>query len=109
MDRGRLEKECEVTFLVAGGPGGQHRNKRETGVRLRHLPTGTVVMATERRSQAQNLEAAFERMEKKLLAKSRRPKPRKPTKPTKASVEERLRSKKMRSGIKRGRGGLDDG
>jgi len=109
MDRPRLEKECEITFLVAGGPGGQHRNKRETGVRLKHLPTGIVVMATERRSQLMNLETAFERMEKKLVARSRKPKPRKPTRPTRTSVEKRLTAKKLRSDVKRGRGGVDEG
>ena len=37
-------------FFVASGPGGQHRNRTESGVRLTHRPTGIVVLATERRS-----------------------------------------------------------
>ena len=38
-----------VEFFVAGGPGGQHRNKTETGVRLHHGPSGVIITATERR------------------------------------------------------------
>ena len=54
VDRDSLERESEVRFVRAGGPGGQHRNKTESGVRLLHLPSGTTVSATERRSQSQN-------------------------------------------------------
>jgi protein subunit release factor B len=108
MERTALEKQCEVTFLVASGPGGQHRNKRETGVRLKHIPSGIVVTATERRSQAQNLETAYERMADRLAILSRKIKPRKPTKPTKASRERRLQSKRIRSEVKAGRGGRTD-
>ena len=52
-------RDIVIQFLRASGPGGQHRNKTETGVRLRHIPTGIVVTATERRSRRQNLEVAF--------------------------------------------------
>ncbi|HTN54342.1 MAG TPA: peptide chain release factor-like protein, partial [Anaeromyxobacter sp.] len=58
--------ECEETFFVAGGPGGQHRNKTESGVRLLHRPTGILVTATERRSQLQNRTAALERLRERL-------------------------------------------
>ena len=71
--------ECDVEFMRAGGPGGQHRNRRETGVRMTHEPTGTVVIATERRSQAQNRELALERMVERLEAKRKKRKPRKTT------------------------------
>src|SRR6202165_1827081 len=66
-DRTSLEHDCDVEFFVASGPGGQHRNKVETGVRLIHRPSGISVTATERRSQHANREAAFERMEGRLL------------------------------------------
>jgi ribosome-associated protein len=91
-----LLAECEETFFTAGGPGGQHRNKTESGVRLVHRPTGAHVTATERRSQARNRTAALERLRARLEALARRPKPRRATQPTRASKERRLREKKHR-------------
>jgi ribosome-associated protein len=91
-----LAAECEETFFIASGPGGQHRNKTESGVRLVHRATGTVVTATERRSQAQNRGAAVERLRERLTALARRPKPRRETRPTRGSKERRLAAKKHR-------------
>lgn len=103
-DRESLERDCNLEFFVAGGPGGQHRNKVETGVRLRHRPSGLVVTATERRSQSDNREAAYERMAEKLeqLQKVRRP--RKKTRPTAASKARRRENKAHKSRIKQSRG-----
>lgn len=94
------EEELIVEHLRRSGPGGQHRNRRSTGIRLTHRPTGIVVMATERRSQAQNLEEARRRLEAILERRARKPKPRVKTAATRASKEERLRAKKARSKIK---------
>jgi ribosome-associated protein len=96
-------RDVVITFLKAGGPGGQHRNKTETGVRLLHVPTGIVVTATERRSRRQNLEVAFDRLERKLAVLRRPRKKRKATKPTRASKERRLQEKKKRGEAKRRR------
>jgi protein subunit release factor B len=98
-----MERDCEMEFFVAGGPGGQHRNKVETGVRLTHRPTGIVVTATERRSQSANREAAYERMAEKLEARQRQQKKRFATKPGKAAKERRLEGKRIQSERKQSR------
>ncbi len=102
-----LLAECEETFFTAGGPGGQHRNKTESGVRLAHPATGTVVTATERRSQAQNRGEALVRLRERLAALARRPKPRRPTKPTRGSKERRLSEKRHRGERKASRRDLE--
>jgi len=102
-DRPTLEKVVECTFYRAGGPGGQHRNKTETAVRLVHRDSGITVTATERRSQLQNRDLAWERLIAALKKKNYRPRKRKATKPTKGSVKRRLDSKKKRSDVKKGR------
>jgi ribosome-associated protein len=89
-----LLAECQEQFFVGGGPGGQHRNKTETGVRLAHPATGIVVTATERRSQLQNRAAALGRLRERLAALCHVPKARRATRPTRGSKERRLAAKK---------------
>lgn len=100
----RLLAECVVTTFRASGPGGQHRNRRESAVRLRHVPTGLVVIASERRSQHQNKAVALERLARRLAERRRRRKTRVATRPTAAARERRLTVKKRRAGIKARRG-----
>ena len=107
-DRASLERDCDIDFFIATGPGGQNRNKVETGVRLVHRPSGIMVTATERRSQHANREAAFERMAKRLEALQYVAPPRTPTKPTRASQERRLDEKRRQSALKRQRAAGDD-
>jgi protein subunit release factor A len=105
-DRESLERDCDVEYFIASGPGGQHRNKVETGVRLIHRPSGIRVTATERRSQQANREMAFERMAKRLQEQQRVVPVRKPTRPTAASHLRRLREKRHRGLLKSQRSSL---
>jgi protein subunit release factor B len=102
-DRESLERDSDIEFIIAGGPGGQNRNKVATGVRLAHRPSGVVVTATERRSQARNRDAAFERLAARLEEAQREAIPRVATKPTTASRERRLDEKRATSFRKRQR------
>ncbi|MGE5335026.1 MAG: peptide chain release factor-like protein [Nitrososphaerota archaeon] len=102
-DRASLERDCDIQYFIATGPGGQHRNKVETGVRLTHRPSGVVVTATERRSQRANREAAYERMAAKLEEMQKVVEPRVPTRPSAASRERRLVEKRRASERKRER------
>lgn len=103
-DRASLERDCDLDFFIASGPGGQNRNKVETGVRLVHRPTGTTVTATERRSQHANREAAFERMAERLQARQHHARPRKATRPTVASRVRRVEAKRHNALRKKLRG-----
>lgn len=67
----RLLGQCEVTRGRASGPGGQHRNKVETAVSIRHVPTGLVGQASERRSQGQNRGEAIRRLRLRLAVEHR--------------------------------------
>jgi peptide chain release factor len=93
-------EDVEVSHFKGSGPGGQNRNKRMTGIRMVHIPTGIVVVATERRSQEQNLSNAFERLHEKLEQHFYRPPKRHATKKTKASVRRRVDEKRKRSATK---------
>ncbi|GFS36616.1 class I peptide chain release factor [Actinidia rufa] len=64
-----LMRECDMDTFKASGPGGQHRNKRESAVRLKHLPTGVVAQAVEDRSQHKNRAAALARLRTLLALK----------------------------------------
>ena len=103
-DLERLARDCEVTPYKSSGPGGQKKNKTESSVRVRHLPSGIVRIATESRSQARNRETALERVLEELKRRAHRPRPRRPTRPTRSAVEQRLAAKRLDAQKKRARG-----
>ncbi|KAL6614039.1 hypothetical protein ACP70R_036309 [Stipagrostis hirtigluma subsp. patula] len=73
MSDEELMEQCEMGTFKASGPGGQHRNKRESAVRLRHLPTGIIAQAVEDRSQHKNRASALARLRTLIALKVRRP------------------------------------
>jgi ribosome-associated protein len=94
LDDEALLGACEVFTFVGGGPGGQHRNKTASAVRLVHPATGVIVTATERRSQARNRSTALERLRASLRALTHVRRPRRPTRPSRAAKERRLEAKR---------------
>src|SRR5882757_7022630 len=67
----QLLAQCEVDTYRASGPGGQKRNKTSSAVRLRHPPSGLLVIAEESRSQHENRARALKRMRQALYLKLR--------------------------------------
>jgi len=92
-DKKSLARDTRIEFRRASGPGGQRRDRRETGVRLHHTPSGIVVIAEELASQARNRDVAFKRLKARLLKLNRPRKRRIPTTPPPSIEEKRIRAK----------------
>jgi ribosome-associated protein len=121
--------ELSLAFSRSGGPGGQNVNKVASKVELRWSPGSSralgpddralvmsklagrltldgelIVVSTLTRDQLQNRSDAEEKLAAIVRAALFRPKPRKKTKPSRGAKERRLKAKKVRAEIKRGRG-----
>ena len=96
-----LLRECEIETFRSSGPGGQHVNKTESAVRLRHLPSGVVVSSQQERSQHRNKAMALQKIRKKVdQLNYRRPK-RVPTRVSRAAKMRILEEKARRARIKK--------
>ncbi|MGC9031375.1 MAG: PCRF domain-containing protein [Minisyncoccia bacterium] len=60
-------QDLQIEFFKSSGPGGQYINKRETGIRIKHIPTGIIVSSQESRNLHQNRENALELLKSKLF------------------------------------------
>lgn len=96
-----LLRECAVETFRASGPGGQHVNKTESAVRLRHLPTGLVVTARQERSQHQNKAICLRKLRAQVARLNHRPAARVPTRVSRAAKQRTLEAKARRAQVKR--------
>lgn len=125
--------ELTEQFVRSSGPGGQNVNKVSSAVELRFEAArspglsgavkarlrklagrrwtkdgAVVIFAEETRSQARNREIARERLAELIAAALVVPKRRVRTRPTRGSVERRLKAKKVRGEVKKGRGDVGE-
>jgi protein subunit release factor B len=103
-----LKRQVVIETYRSSGPGGQRKNKTETAVRIKHLPSGITVIATEYRSQAQNRELAFERLRERLQKLNRPRKRRIPTSVPRGAVERKKEGKRILSSKKKLRRSVRD-
>lgn len=96
-----LLRECEVETFRSSGPGGQHVNKTESAVRLRHTPSGVVVSSQQERSQHRNKALCLQKLRKKIEKLNYRAPKRVATKVPAAIKKRVLDEKSRRSQIKR--------
>jgi hypothetical protein len=68
-----LLRQCREKRYKSSGPGGQHRNKVETAVRLHHSPSGVTAQGEETRSQDENRRHALHRLRAKIAFAVRSP------------------------------------
>ncbi len=96
-----LLRECEVSTFRSSGPGGQHVNKTESAVRLKHLPSGNVVTSQQERSQHRNKAICLEKLRARVAELNYRPADRVPTRQPRSAKNRTLEEKARRSSLKR--------
>jgi len=98
-----LIDECEIETFRSGGKGGQHVNKTESAVRLRHLSTGLVVSCQEERSQFVNKQICLQKLRDKVAQLNERPVERKTTKVPRSAKRSNKKAKSLHSKKKQSR------
>jgi protein subunit release factor B len=96
-----LLRECAVETFRASGPGGQHVNKTDSGVRVRHLPSGVTVTCRQERSQHRNKALCLRKLRAKIERLNYRPPARVPTRVPPSAKRRTLEAKARRARIKR--------
>lgn len=89
--------ELKIDYYRASGPGGQYVNKRETAVRITHLPSGLVVTSQTERNQLQNKENALSILSARLLEKKQREEMAKMGGERKSQIGWAMRAEKIRT------------
>lgn len=96
-----LLRECELETFRSSGPGGQHVNKTESAVRLKHQPTGLVVTSQQERSQHRNKAICLRKLREKVAKLNYRAPKRVPTHVPGTVKRRNIEEKTRRSQIKR--------
>lgn len=107
MGADQIARDCEMQAFHASGPGGQGVNTADSAVRMRHVPTGIVVVSREERSQLRNRERCVEKILEICRRRARPPRPRKKTHVPAAQRRRRLESKRARGKVKQLRRRVD--
>ena len=94
-DDAELLQQCFVSAFRASGKGGQHVNKTDSAVRLRHIPTGITVTCQRERSQYLNKKIAVGRLREKIEALFEKPVPRKSTTIPEREKQKRRQTKRL--------------
>jgi len=90
-------EDLKIDLYRASGPGGQYVNKRETAVRITHLPTGIIVTSQTERNQLQNKENAITILKAKILREKEMKELEKFGKKRKSQIGEAKRVEKIRT------------
>lgn len=107
MSDEQIARDCEVQVFRATGPGGQGVNTTDSAVRMRHVPTGIVVVSREERSQLRNKERCIEKIRDICRHRGRPPRPRKKTRVPAGQKRRRLEDKRARGQVKQLRRRVD--